>query len=212
MIAADLSFDRTRLLEQIRAAMSEKRFYHVLGVEEAALELAEQYGCDERKASLAALLHDYAKEVSDQVFLDLIDQHHLGEDLKKWGNNIWHGVVGAYKISQDFGLEDREILQAIQRHTVGAAQMTLLDKVLYVADYIEPNRDFPGVQEARRLARCSLDQAVAFATAHTVAHLAQKSIPIYPQTIETYNAYVGYLKHEGLAAKMKRGSGQELDK
>ncbi|MBF0787829.1 MULTISPECIES: bis(5'-nucleosyl)-tetraphosphatase (symmetrical) YqeK [unclassified Streptococcus] len=195
MIAADLSFDREQLLEKIGAAMSEKRFRHVLGVEEAALELARQYGCDERKASLAALLHDYAKEVADQVFLDLIDQYQLGEDLKVWGNNIWHGLVGAYKIKQDFGLEDQEILQAIQRHTVGAAQMTLLDKIIYVADYIEPNRDFPQVKEARRLAKVSLEQAVAFETAHTVAYLAQKGVPIYPQTIETYNSYIRYLNN-----------------
>lgn len=195
MIGADLSFNRAQVLEKISAAMSEKRFRHVLGVEAAALDLARQYGCDERKASLAALLHDYAKEVADQVFLDLIDQYHLGEDLKVWGNNVWHGMVGAYKIRQDFGLEDQEILQAIQRHTVGAAQMTLLDKVLYVADYIEPNRDFPQVEEARSLAKLSLEQAVAFETAHTVAYLAKKGIPIYPQTIETYNAYISYLKH-----------------
>ncbi|MGT2950356.1 HD domain-containing protein [Streptococcus cuniculi] len=193
MIAADLSFNREKLLEKISSAMSAKRFRHVLGVEEAALELARQYGCDEKKASLAALLHDYAKEVEDQVFLDLIDQHQLGEDLKVWGNNVWHGMVGVYKIKQDFGVQDQEILQAIERHTVGAAQMTLLDKVLYVADYIEPNRDFPGVDEARRLAKVSLEKAVAYETAHTVAHLATKGIPIYPQTIETYNAYVGYV-------------------
>ncbi|MBF0779216.1 bis(5'-nucleosyl)-tetraphosphatase (symmetrical) YqeK [Streptococcus cuniculi] len=193
MIAADLSFDREKLLEKISSAMSAKRFRHVLGVEAAALELARQYGCDEKKASLAALLHDYAKEVDEQVFLDLIDQYQLGEDLKIWGNNVWHGMVGIYKIKQDFGMQDQEILQAIERHTVGAAQMTLLDKVLYVADYIEPNRDFPGVDEARRLAKVSLEKAVAYETAHTVAHLATKGIPIYPQTIETYNAYVGYV-------------------
>lgn len=193
MIATDLFFDRTQVLEKINGAMSEQRFRHVLGVEAAALDLAQQYGCDERKASLAALLHDYAKEVADQVFLDLIDQYQLGEELKAWGNNVWHGMVGAYKIRQDFGLEDQDILQAIQHHTVGASQMTLLDKVLYVADYIEPNRDFPGVEEARQLSKLSLDKAVAFATARTIAHLAQKRIPIYPQTIETYNAYIGYL-------------------
>lgn len=194
MIAADLSFDREALLEKIRAAMNPQRFQHVLGVEEAALALAEQYGCDTRKASLAALLHDYAKEVEDQTFKDLIDKYDLDKDLFNWDNNIWHGVVGAYKIAEDFGLKDPEIFQAIQRHTVGASQMTLLDKVLYVADYIEPNRDFPGVEEARRLAKCDLDQAVAYETAQTIAYLAKKRIPIHPQTLETYNGYVAYLK------------------
>ncbi len=77
-------------------------------------------------------------------FLDLIAKYDLDRDLLNWDNNIWHGVVGAYKIAEDFGLKDEEIFQAIQRHTIGAGQMTLLDKVLYVADYIEPNRNFPG--------------------------------------------------------------------
>ncbi|HFR4576691.1 TPA: bis(5'-nucleosyl)-tetraphosphatase (symmetrical) YqeK [Streptococcus suis] len=194
MIAADLTFDRQALLEKIRAAMKPARFQHVLGVEQAALDLADQYGCDPKKASLAALLHDYAKEVEDQVFLDLIAKYDLDKDLLNWDNNIWHGVVGAYKIAEDFGLKDEEIFQAIQRHTVGAGQMTLLDKVLYVADYIEPNREFPGVDEARRIARESLDKAVAYETAQTISYLAKKGIPIYPQTLETYNGYVSYLK------------------
>lgn len=189
-----LDFSREELLEKVASSMSEKRFKHVLGVEQAALELAELYGCDATKASLAALLHDVAKEVEDAVFLKLIDQKHLDPDLKNWGNNIWHGVVGAHMISSEFGLQDQEILQAIQRHTVGAADMTLLDKVLYVADYIDPGRDFPGVEQARSISKASLDKAVAFETAQTVAYLAKKGIPIYPQTIETYNAYVGYLK------------------
>ncbi|HFH9920977.1 TPA: bis(5'-nucleosyl)-tetraphosphatase (symmetrical) YqeK [Streptococcus suis] len=194
MIAADLTFDRQALLEKIRVAMKPARFQHVLGVEEVALALADQYGCDPKKASLAALLHDYAKEVEDQVFLDLIAKYDLDRDLLNWDNNIWHGVVGAYKIAEDFGLKDEEIFQAIQRHTVGAGQMTLLDKVLYVADYIEPNREFPGVDEARRIARESLDKAVAYETAQTISYLAKKGIPIYPQTLETYNGYVAYLK------------------
>ncbi|HEM5088918.1 TPA: bis(5'-nucleosyl)-tetraphosphatase (symmetrical) YqeK [Streptococcus suis] len=194
MIAADLTFDRQALLEKIRVAMKPARFQHVLGVEQAALDLADQYGCDPKKASLAALLHDYAKEVEDQVFLDLIAKYDLDRDLLNWDNNIWHGVVGAYKIAEDFGLEDEEIFQAIQRHTIGAGQMTLLDKVLYVADYIEPNRDFPGVDEARLIARESLDKAVAYETAQTISYLAKKGIPIYPQTLETYNGHVTYLK------------------
>ncbi len=194
MIVADLTFDRQALLEKIRVAMKPARFQHVLGVEQAALALADRYGCDPKKASLAALLHDYAKEVEDQVFLDLIAKYDLDRDLLNWDNNIWHGVVGAYKIAEDFGLKDEEIFQAIQRHTIGAGQMTLLDKVLYVADYIEPNRDFPGVDEARCIARESLDKAVAYETAQTISYLVKKGIPIYPQTLETYNGYVAYLK------------------
>ena len=184
---------REELLVKVRAAMSEKRFQHVLGVEQAAIELAQRFGADPIKAGLAGLLHDYAKEVSDQEFLDLIDRYGLDPALKIWGNNVWHGLVGIYKIREDLGLEDTEILRAIEIHTVGANQMTLLAKIIYVADYIEYHRSFPGVEVARQLAEQSLNQAVAYETAHTVAHLVQRGIPIYPQTIETYNAFVAYL-------------------
>ena len=132
----------------------------------------------------------------------LIDKYKLNPDLKNWGNNVWHGMVGIYKIQEDLGIEDAEILRAIEIHTVGSGTMSELDKVVYVADYIEHNRDFPGVDKARELAQRSLNLAVAYETARTVEHLAHKGKPIYPQTLETYNAFVGYLKE--IRRKLKR--------
>lgn len=185
---------REALLAKMETVMPEKRLRHCLGVEKAARELAERFGLDIEKAGLAGLLHDYAKKVSDEDFLSLIDKYQLDPDLKNWGNNVWHGMVGIYKIQEDLGIEDAEILRAIEIHTVGSSTMSELDKVVYVADYIEHNRDFPGVDKARELAQRSLNQAVAYETARTVEHLVHKGMPIYPQTLETYNAFVGYLK------------------
>lgn len=190
---AYISLTREQLLERLATLIKPKRLTHVLGVEETAIALAERFGADPVRAGLVGLLHDYAKEMPDQLFLDLIDKYQLDPDLKNWGNEIWHGLVGIYKIKEDLALTDPELLQAMAIHTVGSAQMTLLDKILYVADYIEPNRDFPGVEEARALAEQDLDKAVAFETARTLAHLASKGIPIYPQTLETYNAFVEHL-------------------
>ena len=189
-----ISMSREALLAKMETVMPEKRLRHCLGVEKAARELAERFGLDVEKAGLAGLLHDYAKKVSDEEFLALIDKYQLDSDLKNWGNNVWHGMVGIYKIQEDLGIEDAEILRAIEIHTVGSGTMSELDKVVYVADYIEHNRDFPGVDKARELAQRSLNQAVAYETARTVEHLARKGMPIYPQTLETYNAFVGYLK------------------
>ena len=189
-----ISMSREALLAKMETVMPEKRLRHCLGVEKAARELAERFGLDVEKAGLAGLLHDYAKKVSDEDFLSLIDKYQLDPDLKNWGNNVWHGMVGIYKIQEDLGIEDAEILRAIEIHTVGSGTMSELDKVVYVADYIEHNRDFPGVDKARELAQQSLNQAVAYETARTVEHLAHKGMPIYPQTLETYNAFVGYLK------------------
>ncbi|KXT86011.1 Hydrolase (HAD superfamily), YqeK [Streptococcus sp. DD11] len=185
---------REELLAKMQTVMPAKRLRHCLGVEKAAQELAQRFGVDPEKAALAGLLHDYAKKVSDEEFLSLIDKYGLDPELKNWGNNVWHGMVGIYKIQEDLGLTDADILRAIEIHTVGSSQMSDLDKVVYVADYIEHNRDFPGVDRARELAQRSLHQAVAYETARTVEHLAHKGLPIYPQTLETYNAFVEYLK------------------
>ncbi|MGT2926081.1 bis(5'-nucleosyl)-tetraphosphatase (symmetrical) YqeK [Streptococcus cuniculipharyngis] len=184
---------RSFLLEKMAERLSPKRLAHCLRVEEASIDLAKRYGLDETKAGLAGLLHDYAKELADQDFLTLIDQHQLDPALKAWNNNVWHGLLGPYVIQAELGLTDADILQAIAYHTVGSSQMTDLDKVVYVADYIECGRDFPGVDQAREIAKISLNQAVAYETAATVAYLAQKGMPIYPQTLDTYNAYIHYL-------------------
>lgn len=190
----EVNLSREELLVKIKAQMSEKRFQHILGVEKAAIELAEKYHVNAHKASLAALLHDYAKEMADPVFLELIDKYNLGDDLKNWGNNIWHGPVGIYKMQEDLGLKDTEIRHAIEVHTVGSPEMSDLAKVLYVADYIEEGRDFPGVIEARAIADYSLNMAVAFETMRLIDYLAELRVKIYPQSIETYNAFIKYLK------------------
>lgn len=190
----EMGLSREELLEKLHSAVKPSRFQHCLGVEKAAVKLAKKYNANVYKAGLAGLLHDYAKEVSNEEFLSLIDEYNLNPELKKWGNSIWHSMVGIYKLQEDLGLQDSEILRAIEIHTVGAAEMTTLDKVVYVADYTEENRDFPGVEEARRLAFESLDKAVAFETARTVEYLAEKYLPIYPQALETYNTFVKFFK------------------
>lgn len=185
-----ISFSREKLLEKVQVQMSAKRFRHVLGVEQAAIQLAEKYQASTEKASIAALTHDYAKERSDAEFEKVIREQGFDLDLLNWGNQIWHGLVGAYFVQHELGIENQEILQAIRLHTTGAAEMSLLDKIIYVADYIEPGRDFPRVEEARKIAVENLNQAVAFETKQTLAHLIQKEVPVFPKTIETYNKWV----------------------
>ena len=166
------TYSREELMQKVQMRMSERRFKHVLGVEETAIALAGKYGCSLEKASIAALTHDY-----DPALLH-------------YGNAIWHGLVGASFVERELGITDEEILHAIRVHTTGAAEMSLLDKIIYVADYIEPGRSFPGVQDAREIALLDLDEAVAFETKHTLAHLIEQEQQIYPKTIETYNHWV----------------------
>ena len=181
---------RKELIAKVKEQVSEKRFKHILGVEQAALELARANDYELEKASVAALVHDYAKERSDSEFKALIVQTGLEQDLLNWNNFIWHGVVGAEIIKKELKITDEEILNAVRRHTVGAKEMTMLDQIVYVADYIEPGRDFPGVDQARQLAAESLRAAVEFETKHTLLYLMNNDKTIYPATILTYNAYV----------------------
>lgn len=186
------ALDREALMQAVQMRMSERRFKHVLGVEETAVALAERYGESPEKASIAALTHDYAKERTDEEFQLAIDQGEYEDkkELLKYGNAIWHGLVGADFVARELEITDEEILNAIRLHTTGAAEMTLLDKIIYIADYIEPGRNFPGVEDARVIAFSDLDQAVAFETKHTLAHLVEAENPVYPKTIETYNRWV----------------------
>lgn len=184
------SLKREELMQKVQMQMSERRFIHVLGVEESAVALAAKYGYSQEKASIAALTHDYAKERPDDEFRLIIERDGYNPELLEYGNAIWHGLVGADMVERELGITDEDILTAIRLHTTGAAEMSLLDKIIYVADYIEPNRKFPGVKEARELALIDLDEAVAYETKHTLQHLIDQEQKIYPKTIETYNRWV----------------------
>lgn len=188
------AYSRENLMQKIQMRMSEQRFKHVLGVEETAVALAKKYGASPEKASIAALTHDYAKERPDEEFKMVIVRDGFDPELLNYNNAIWHGLVGASFVERELGITDAEILHAIRVHTTGAAKMSLLDKIIYVADYIEPGRDFPGVVEAREIAMVDLDEAVRYETKHTLAHLIENENAVYPKTLETYNHWVAKKK------------------
>lgn len=181
---------RTELLKKIAMKLKPARFEHVQRVEKTAIELAKQYGVSIEKASIAGLVHDYAKQRSDDDFIDAIKSYDLDPDLLNWNNAIWHGVVGVIFIKNELGIYDEDILDAVRYHTTGNTYMSRLAQIIYMADYIEPGRDFDGVAQARLLTKQDLGLAVAFQTKHTLMYLLENNQPIYPKTIETYNAWV----------------------
>lgn len=181
---------RSELIDHLEKALKDKRFQHVLRVEETAIKLAEQYGVDVEKASIAGLCHDYAKQRPDEDFIAEIKKKGLNPLLLDYGNAIWHGVVGAELIKDELGIWDEDILNAVRHHTTGAPVMTKLEQVIYMADYIEPGRDFVGVKKARVITAANLQAGVAYQTKHTLAYLIENGKPVYPKTIDTYNAWV----------------------
>lgn len=181
---------RDELVQRVKESINKQsRFEHCLRVEQTAIKLAEKNHCDVEQAAVAGLIHDYAKERNNQEFQQVIKNKNLDPDLLNWGNFIWHGEVGAEIIRDELGITDETILNAVRRHTIGAPEMTILDKIVYVADYIEPGRQFPEVNYAREIAFADLDDGVRFETQQTLKYLLENNKKIYPAAILTYNKW-----------------------
>ncbi|WP_295728424.1 bis(5'-nucleosyl)-tetraphosphatase (symmetrical) YqeK [uncultured Limosilactobacillus sp.] len=191
-----LPLTRVELISRLKSALSPSRFEHVCRVEQMAIQLAQLNNVDVEKASVAGLCHDYAKQRPDKDFIQIIHEHQMAPELLQYGNAIWHGVVGAEMVKGELGVHDEDILNAIRQHTTGARYMTKLAQIIYMADYIEPGRDFPGVQEARQITKTNLAAGVAYQTKHTLEYLVEKGKPVYPKTIDTYNAWVPKYRKE----------------
>lgn len=177
------------LVAKEKANMDEKRFKHCIGVSETSRKLARLNNYDEDKAALAGFIHDYAKQISNERFIEAIKTQGFDQDLLNYNRAIWHGIVGTYFIKKELGITDKEILTAIWRHTTADVEMTTLDKIVFVADFIEPGRDFPGVDEARKVAFNNLDDGVGFELAHTLDFLITNRQKIYPKTFDAYNVW-----------------------
>lgn len=179
--------NREVALELVEKQLTERRYQHTLGVTESAIELANCYGADVKKAELAAIFHDYAKFRPKDEMRGIIVSQGMTSTLLDFHSELWHAPVGAYLVEKEAGITNTEILDAIRYHTSGRVGMTLLDKVIYLADYIEPGRLFPGVDEVRETAKISLNQAVIEAMRNTIVFLMKKKQAVYPDTFHSYN-------------------------
>ncbi len=179
--------EREQALQVIKVHLPEKRYIHTLGVMETAVMLAEKYDSNQKKAELAAIFHDYAKFRPIKEMTEIVLTEKMDKRLLVYGSELLHAPIGAYLVQKEVGIEDDEILAAIRYHTTGRPNMTILEKIVYLADYIEPNRSFPGVDEVRQLAEKNLDQAMIAAISNTILFLMKKQQPIFPDTFATYN-------------------------
>ena len=185
-----INISREELINKLSQMISKSRFEHVLRVEKAAIQLAKKYGADIEKVSIAALLHDIAKEQPDEEMRDLIISENLNLNLLNYGSEVWHGPVGAILAKREFFVSDETILDTIRKHTVGGRKLSLTAQIIFVADYIEEGRDFPKVQQARELADESLEKAIKYKLKETIKFLINKEEKIFPETIESYNSWI----------------------
>lgn len=172
----------------IEPLMTEKRYRHTLRVAETAVELAGIFGEDADRAELAGLLHDYAKCLDLEELKRWIETSSvLPKDLLLHHHELWHGPVGAQMIKQKFGLKDQGILDAIRYHTTGRPHMSRLEMIIFLADYIEPGRNFPGLNEVRQAGREDLVKGCWMVAGNTIRYLMDKESVIYPESFHTYN-------------------------
>ena len=188
--------NREQLMRAVEKEMPAKRWEHTLGVMESAVQLAYRYGADPGKAELAAILHDVAKYWPVEKQRQIIVEHGLPRELLDYDKALWHAHVGALVAQRDFGIDDEEVLNAIRYHTSGRVRMTKLEKVVCLADYIEPGRNFPGVDQLRELAEASLEKALLAGFDGTISELLSRGKKIFPLTLLARNALIDELSQQ----------------
>ena len=171
----------------VKPRLGHKRWTHTKNVKKMAVQLAERWGADPEKAALAALLHDSAKELPREALLQIFaDNAIIAENAPARPAAIWHGIAAAILAQTQWGVTDPEILSAIRCHTTGKPGMSLLDKILYLADMTSAERDWPGVEELRRLEMEDLDRALCQALKQSIDFVKEKGGELDPESVAAY--------------------------
>jgi predicted HD superfamily hydrolase involved in NAD metabolism len=174
---------------EIKLTLDNKRFEHSLNVELEAIKLAEIYGSDVEKARVAAIAHDVAKDHSDEELLRMAQSYSIKIDEIQYNfPQLLHGPVAALICSTQYGIRDQDVLNAIKYHTTGRKSMSLLEKIIYLSDVIEPGRNFPGISDIREIALMDIDRALILACNSTLIYITKENYLIHPLTIEFRNS------------------------
>ena len=184
--------DEKLIIEEIKEKNSYKRFVHIIGVKHMCGALAMRYGYDVEKAAMCGLMHDIAKHYSDEKLLSKCEKYGIEiTPSEKAAPYLLHGKVGAYQAANKYGIKDEEVLDAIRFHTTGRPDMTLIGKILFLADYIELSRkNIPGLDEIRKLAFEDIDEAVKAKLINMTSYLKNSKDVIDDMTEKTLNYYI----------------------
>lgn len=181
----------------LKEKLTEKRYNHSVNVMEVAVKLADKYNEDKSKAAVAGILHDCARclKYEDAVKLCKLYNIHVDEEIISQ-IELLHGPLGEAIARNEYGITDEDILSAIRYHTTGYINMSMLEKIIFIADYIEPARNFEGVEEARRLAFEDIDRAVLYSLDNTIRHLLSKGAVIHCNTIMARNSIINTIREK----------------
>jgi predicted HD superfamily hydrolase involved in NAD metabolism len=173
---------------KLKGALNPKRYAHSVNVMNTAVQLAEKYSEDRDKAAIAGLLHDCARDIrGDEVFA-LCEKYKIEVDeITRIQPELLHGPIGEKIAKDEYGISNEDILTAIKYHTTGHENMSMLDKIIFLADYIEPNRNFPGIGEVRQAAFLDINSAMMLSLDRTLKYIVSKGVLIHPDTVKARN-------------------------
>lgn len=175
----------------LKERLTEKRYLHSLAVADEAARLAEILEADVQKMYVAGLLHDICKNETAEQQLQLFSQFGIMlTDIEKASPSVWHAYSGALYIKNVLGVDDEDIISSVRYHTTGKADMTLSEKIIYIADLTEANRDYPDVDVVRALLKDDIDKAIIYVLKYTLKKLSADNKPIHPNTLDAYNFLV----------------------
>lgn len=178
------------ILISLRSRLLADRFIHSLNVADTAEELAKIYGFDARRAYLAGLVHDCTKNTPPEKQLKIIEGAGIKlTPLEMKNKKLWHAISGSVFIQNEYDIHDEQIISAVRYHTTGKADMSLLQKIIYTADFTSAERSYEGVEKLRRLSKTNLDKAVYEGALFTVESLSARGADVHPDTIAAMNFY-----------------------
>ena len=184
-----LSIEEIKLY--LKTNLMEKRYIHTLGVADTAIKLAKLNGISEVKAEIAGLAHDVAKNLSKARIKEIIEENNIIlSQLEENNSDLWHSIIGHLEAKDKLGIEEEEILDSIRWHTTGKEDMSVLAKIIYISDMIEPNRKFEGIEDIRKSTFEDLDKGVYLGLTHSIKFLLSKNLLIDENTIKARNYFL----------------------
>ncbi|MBP1744321.1 MAG: phosphohydrolase [Firmicutes bacterium] len=181
-------WSRDKIIEYLRNNLRHKRFEHSMSVMDTAVKIAKFHHADVEKARLAGLVHDCAKDKSGEELLGIASgAGYKIDEVCLDSPKLLHGVAGAVIARDVMGIEDEDVLNAVMYHTTGRRGMSMLEKIIYIADYVEPLREFPGVDKMRHDVYQDLDKAMVHAFDSTIKYVIERGQMIHPYSIEGRN-------------------------
>ncbi|MDY5212156.1 bis(5'-nucleosyl)-tetraphosphatase (symmetrical) YqeK [Intestinibacter sp.] len=190
------NIDTKKIIEKLNTMLKPNRLAHSINVANCAVKLSEIYGCDTGKAYLAGLVHDCAKYFTKDQIDSYVKKYNIKLDPLEVNNiSLSHSVIGSFVIQDVFNIQDMDIINAVRYHTTGRENMSTLEKIIFMADMIEEGRNFPGVDELRKLSfNGQLDKALITSFNNTIKFVIENNQLIHPRSVSARN----YLMQENI--------------